>query len=68
MVSLRTCPHYKSERVLLSGTMLRKGLSEGTDLPDYFGREEVLEILREYYADFTEKVEIKTHAAATGGK
>jgi sulfate adenylyltransferase len=68
MVSLRTCPHGKEDRVLLSGTMLRKGLSEGTTIPDHFGREEVLEILREYYASLTEKVEIKTHAAATGGK
>jgi sulfate adenylyltransferase len=66
MASLRTCPHDKSERVLLSGTMLRKGLSEGTDLPDHFGREEVLDILREYYSSLTEKVEIKTHGAATG--
>jgi sulfate adenylyltransferase len=68
MASLRTCPHAKEDRVLLSGTMLRKGLSEGTQLPDHFGREEVLDILREYYAGLTEKVEIKTHAAATGGK
>jgi len=66
MASLRTCPHAKEDRVLLSGTMLRKGLSEGTTLPDHFGREEVLDILREYYAGLTEKVEIKTHAAATG--
>jgi len=66
MASLRTCPHDKSDRVLLSGTMLRKGLSEGTPLPDHFGREEVLDILREYYAGLTEKVEIKTHSAATG--
>ena len=66
MASLRTCPHDKADRVLLSGTMLRKGLSEGTELPDHFGREEVLDILREYYAGLTEKVEIKTHAAATG--
>jgi len=68
MASLRTCPHGKEDRVLLSGTMLRKGLSEGTTLPDHFGREEVLDILREYYSTLTEKVEIKTHAAATGDK
>jgi sulfate adenylyltransferase len=68
MASLRTCPHGKEDRVLLSGTMLRKGLSEGTPLPDHFGREEVLDILREYYSNLTEKVEIKTHAAATGDK
>ena len=66
MASLRTCPHGKEDRVLLSGTMLRKGLSEGTPIPDHFGREEVLAILREYYAGLTEKVEIKTHSAATG--
>jgi sulfate adenylyltransferase len=66
MASLRTCPHGKEDRVLLSGTMLRKGLSEGTVIPDHFGREEVLDILREYYAGLTEKVEIKTHSAATG--
>jgi len=68
MASLRTCPHAKEDRVMLSGTMLRKGLSEGTPIPDHFGREEVLAILREYYGSLTEKVEIKTHAAATGGK
>ncbi|ABW66812.1 sulfate adenylyltransferase [Desulfosudis oleivorans] len=66
MASLRTCPHSKEDRVMLSGTMLRKGLSEGTPIPDHFGREEVLDILREYYAGLTEKVAIKTHKAATG--
>ncbi|MFZ5570094.1 MAG: sulfate adenylyltransferase [Thermodesulfobacteriota bacterium] len=68
MASLRTCPHGKEDRVLLSGTMLRKGLSEGTPIADHFGREEVLDILREYYAGLEEKVEIKTHSAATGQK
>jgi sulfate adenylyltransferase len=66
MASLRTCPHDKKDRVLLSGTMLRKMLSEGGDLPDHFGRDEVVAILREYYEGLTEKVEIKTHTAATG--
>jgi sulfate adenylyltransferase len=66
MASLRTCPHGKEDRVLLSGTMLRKGLSEGTPIPDHFGREEVLDILRDYYGNLTEKVKIKTHTAATG--
>ncbi len=66
MASLRTCPHDKKDRVLLSGTMLRKLLSEGGELPDHFGRDEVIEILRDYYENLTEKVEIKTHKAATG--
>lgn len=66
MASLKTCPHTKDDRVLLSGTKLRKGLSEGTPIPDHFGREEVLDILREYYAGLTDKVEIKTHKAADG--
>jgi sulfate adenylyltransferase len=66
MASLRTCPHAKEDRVLLSGTMLRKLLSEGGEIPDHFGRDEVLVILREYYEGLTEKVEIKLHGAATG--
>jgi len=66
MASVRTCPHGKEDRVLLSGTMLRKLLSEGGTMPDHFGRDEVLDVLREYYAGLTEKVEIKLHGAATG--
>ena len=66
MASLRTCPHSKEDRVMLSGTVLRKSLSEGLKVVDHFGREEVLDILREYYAGLTEKVEVKLHGAATG--
>lgn len=66
MASLRTCPHGKEDRVMLSGTMLRKSLSEGLKVVDHFGREEVLDILREYYKGLTEKVEVKLHGAATG--
>ncbi len=68
MASLRTCPHGKEDRVLLSGTMLRKLLSEGGELPDHFGRDEVVAILRTYYEGLEEKVEIKMHGAATGDK
>ena len=66
MASLRPCPHGKADRVILSGTALRKGLSEGAPIPDHFGRTEVLEILKQYYAGLTEKVEIKTHKAMLG--
>jgi sulfate adenylyltransferase len=66
MASLRTCPHEKDDRVVLSGTMLRKMHSEAEALPDHLGRDEVVEILRAYYEGQTEKVEIKLHGAATG--
>jgi sulfate adenylyltransferase len=68
MASMRTCPHSKEDRVLLSGTVVRKTLSEGGQLDPHFSRPEVLEILKQYYQelDAKEKVEIKLHRAATG--
>lgn len=66
MASLRTCPHKKESRVILSGTKLRKALSEGADIVDHFGREEVLDHLKKYYASLTEKVEVKMQGAASG--
>ena len=68
MASLRTCPHSKDDRVILSGTKLRKMLSEGAEIPDHFGRDEVLVILRAYYEGLTEKVEVKMQGAASGAK
>ena len=61
MASMRTCCHGKEDRMLLSGTKLRKMLSENEEVPDHFSRPEVLAILRKYYEGLTEKVEIKTH-------
>ena len=66
MASMRTCPHTKEDRVILSGTKLRKMLSENEEVPDHFGRAEVLVLLRKYYEGLTEKVEIKMHGFASG--
>jgi sulfate adenylyltransferase len=61
MASGRTCPHDDADRLLVSGTKLRKWLSEGQPVPAEFSRPEVLSVLREYYASLeeSEKVEIK---------
>lgn len=69
MASMKTCPHTeKGDRLFLSGTMLRKLLSEGKvdEIPPEFSRPEVLDILKKYYAGLTEKVEVKVHGYATG--
>jgi sulfate adenylyltransferase len=66
MASMRTCCHGKDDRLMLSGTMLRKMLSEGLEVPDHFSRPEVLAVLRKYYEGLTEKVEVKVHGFATG--
>ena len=61
MASARTCPHPDADRLLVSGTKLRKWLSEGAEVPAEFSRPEVLAILRDYYAgiDTADRVEVK---------
>ncbi|MCB2213096.1 sulfate adenylyltransferase [bacterium] len=68
MASMKTCPHSKEERLFLSGTKLRKMLSEdqADEVPKEFSRPEVLKILVEYYASLEEKVEVKEHRASLG--
>jgi sulfate adenylyltransferase len=78
MASMKTSPHedkavldddgnyVSGARLLLSGTMLRKMLSEGKPVPPEFSKPEVVAILREYYAGLDEKVEVKLHGMATG--
>ena len=61
MASARTCPHDEADRLLVSGTKLRKWLSEGAEVPAEFSRAEVLEVLRAYYAglEASQNVEVK---------
>jgi sulfate adenylyltransferase len=78
MASMKTCPHegkaeidekgnhVSGSRLLLSGTMLRKMLSEGLPVPKEFSKPEVIQVLQAYYGGLEEKVEIKLHGAATG--
>jgi len=51
MASGRTCAHGDPDRLQVSGTQLRKWLSEGSPVPAEFSRPEVLEILRAYYTE-----------------
>ncbi len=61
MASMRTCPHGGEDRLMVSGTKLRKALSEGEEVSPEFSRPEILDILRAYYAgiDPENRVEVK---------
>ena len=61
MASARTCPHGDEHRLLLSGTKLRKLLSEDAEVPAEFSRPEVLAVLRAYYGGLAaaDRVEVK---------
>ena len=50
MATGKTCPHDEKERIHISGTQQRAMLAEGAPVPPEFGRPEVIDILRKYYA------------------
>jgi sulfate adenylyltransferase len=80
MASMKTCPHESKAviddngnyqggaRLLLSGSVLRKLMSEGKQVPAEFSKPEVIAVLKQYYDSLQEedKVEVKLHGAATG--
>ena len=57
MASGRTCAHADQDRLQVSGTQLRKWLSEGSQVPAEFSRPEVLEVLRSYYGSLEQSGE-----------
>jgi sulfate adenylyltransferase len=68
MASGRTCAHGDADRLQVSGTQLRKWLSEGSPVPAEFSRPEVLEILRAYYASIEDSRKGETKLAGQSAR
>jgi len=80
MASMKTCPHESGAviddngnyqggaRLLLSGSVLRKLMSEGKPVPAEFSKPEVIAVLKQYYDSLPDedKVPVELPGAATG--
>lgn len=55
MASMKTCPHDKEDRLLISGTKLRQMLAGGERPAKEFSRPEVIDILMDYYKSVNNK-------------
>lgn len=68
MCSMKTCPHDAEDRLLLSGTKLRKMLSEGEQPPAEFSRPEVVKILQKYYSGLSSEDNVKVDLSGHSGR
>jgi len=66
MASSRTCPHGSKHHLTLSGTKLRKMLSEGRRPSRELSRPEVLNVLIDYYRRGDKKMKAGAHRFAEG--
>ncbi len=55
MATGKTCPHDPKYHIAISGTEQRKMLSSNAEIPPEFSRQEVVAILKEYYAGLKSK-------------
>jgi sulfate adenylyltransferase len=67
MASARTCPHGNDQRLIISGTAVRRMLSTGEEIDPRFSRPEVLDILREHYESLERSGDAGLHLRALGG-
>ena len=54
VASDRTCPHGEADQIPFSGTIIRKGITEGATVPPEVMRPEVMEVIRSFKQPFVE--------------